>query len=382
MTSREFWYLAAMIAAANAFIEPASAQLQFQTSASDEMTIIIASGEIEFTDDLSAFERIAQSSGAQVVTFDSIGGNPYKAMELGRLIRRHGLATIQLRAGECASACALAFLGGTWRAAMPGAIGVHKSSFSNTSGITTNDAVSSIQALTADMMIYISEMGADPSLLKLALQYDSDDMRYLSRREMEEYRVTTLSADSSATAPRAAAAPLPPRNSTATEATTSKFKIPNPTSGRVQHPGEHIDLKQTPLDDAPVVRRIANGTQVAILGRTDDWYRVRAAGVVGYAHTSWILVDQFEAAIPGVRRIQVKSFRRFENAKAFVEASSTPLAAYLTTSGWFAVTLREQVQDRAQGLKLLQRMKSRNLVPKDSLLTFGNTYVREVCCGS
>jgi hypothetical protein len=229
MTSGRFWYLAAMIAAANALTEPANARLQFQTSASDERTIIIVSGEIEFTDDLTAFERIVQSSGAQVVTFDSIGGNPYKAMELGRLIRRHGLGTIQIRSGECASACALAFLGGTWRAAMAGAIGVHRSSFSSTSGIDTDDAVSSIQALTADIMIYVSEMGADPSLLQLALQYDSDDMRYLSRSEMQKYRVTISSADSPATAPRGAA-PLPPRNSPAAkEAAPRGELIPTPT---------------------------------------------------------------------------------------------------------------------------------------------------------
>jgi len=214
MTSGRFWYLAAIIAAAIALPEPANARLQFQTSASDERTIIIVSGEIEFADDLTAFEKIVQSSGAQVVTFDSIGGNPYKAMELGRLIRRHGLGTIQIRSGECASACALAFLGGTWRAAMAGAIGVHRSSFSSTSGITTDDAVSSIQALTADIMIYVSEMGADPSLLQLALQYDSDDMRYLSRSEMQKYRVTISSAEGPATAPRGAA-PLPPRGSPA-----------------------------------------------------------------------------------------------------------------------------------------------------------------------
>jgi hypothetical protein len=297
------------------------------------------------------------------------------------LIRRYGLGTIQVRSGECASACALAFLGGTRRAAMAGAIGVHRSSFKNTSGISTDEAVSSIQALTADIMMYTSEMGADPAILQLALQYDSDDMRYLSRSEMERYRVTTLSADQPEPAARVAS-PVPPRYSTATRAITPNFAIPNPKSGRVQHPGAHIELKQSPLDKAPAVHRIANGTRVAILGRTDDWYRLNVAGRLGYAHMSWILVDQFEAAIPGVRRIQVKSFRRFEDAEAFIEASSLPLTAYLTTTGWFAVTLREPVRDRARGLKQLQQMKALNLVPRDSLLTFGNTYVREVCCGS
>lgn len=157
----------------------------------DSGTFIVVSGRIEFTDSLAPFELLASQGRARFVTFDSPGGSPYKAMDLGRLIRRYGLATVQIRSTECASACALAFMGGSTRAAMAGSIGVHRSSFSDTSSMPVDDAVSSVQLLTADTIAYMNEMGVDPSLLQLALQYGSDDIRYLSSSEMQRYRVVT-----------------------------------------------------------------------------------------------------------------------------------------------------------------------------------------------
>ncbi|MEY9783964.1 hypothetical protein ABIA23_005431 [Sinorhizobium fredii] len=144
---------------------------------------VVVTGDFAYEDDLSAFVAVVRAHRAVAVAFNSPGGNVAKAMELGRLIRSEGLVTIQSRGSECASACALAFLGGLQRFAQPGSIGVHRSSFSDTRSMSVDDAVSHIQRLTADIMAYISEMGADPALLQLALQYASGDMRYLSLSE-------------------------------------------------------------------------------------------------------------------------------------------------------------------------------------------------------
>ncbi|MHA6687849.1 hypothetical protein [Mesorhizobium sp. A556] len=69
----------------------------------------------------------------------------------------------------------MAFIGGVIRYADPGAIGVHKSSFSGDLAISTEDAVSVVQQMTAEIITYMVEMGVDPALLQLALQYNSDD---------------------------------------------------------------------------------------------------------------------------------------------------------------------------------------------------------------
>ncbi|WP_073052132.1 hypothetical protein [Kaistia soli] len=70
----------------------------------------------------------------------------------------------------------------------------------------------------------------------------------------------------------------------------------------------------------------------------------------------------------------------FDEARDYVLGAGLPLVAYVTTSGWFAITTRESFLDRDVGVATLRQLKARALVPADSVLTFGNTYVREVCC--
>ena len=160
-------------------------------SSDDGQNVIILSGEFKASDDLREIEAALRAGTGAIVSFNSPGGNVYAAMEVGRLIRRLNLSTGQLRYQECASACSLAFLGGVQRYAEPGAIGVHKSSFTPDIPMTTEEAVSAVQQGTADVIAYISEMGADPGLLALAFSYDSSDIRYLSGSEMARFRVTT-----------------------------------------------------------------------------------------------------------------------------------------------------------------------------------------------
>src|SRR5690242_9511208 len=81
---------------------PAHAGLQFQAGqAGWGLHYILVSGDFAYQDDLSTFENLVRSNSATAVTFSSPGGNIQKAMELGRLIRRLGINTIQFRAVEC-----------------------------------------------------------------------------------------------------------------------------------------------------------------------------------------------------------------------------------------------------------------------------------------
>jgi hypothetical protein len=125
-------------------------------------------------------------------------------MALGRMIRLLGLNTMQVRQLECASACSLAFLGGVSRIAAPGSIGVHRTSFAPDSTVGRDEAVAGVQALTAEIISYLSEMGVSADLLNFALRYDRTDIRYLSASEMNDLKVTTS---------QATAANLPTQNS-------------------------------------------------------------------------------------------------------------------------------------------------------------------------
>lgn len=186
-----YWF---PIAAAAALLAPtvASAVSLDSFELDDGSSVVTISGEFAFEDDARDLVAFVQSTGATTVTFNSGGGNVDAAMRYGRAIRLLDLSTIQLRAFECSSACALAFLGGAERYAESGAIGVHRSSFSAVEGLDTETAVASIQLGVANTMAYITEMGADPKLMQLSLTIDSGDMRYLTSAEMIEYRVTTI----------------------------------------------------------------------------------------------------------------------------------------------------------------------------------------------
>ncbi|MBO6717707.1 MAG: hypothetical protein JJ913_07105 [Rhizobiaceae bacterium] len=170
----------------------ALADLRFHTTTLDrDVPVLLVEGDFASRDSLDGFVSAFRRSSASTVVFDSPGGSVTKAIELGRLIRTLGLNTAQVRSRECASACALAFMGGVKRSAEPGSIGVHRSSFVGGHGLATDDAVSVMQQVTGEVIAFMSEMGVDPVLLQLALRYDSTDIRYLSMSEMEQYRLVT-----------------------------------------------------------------------------------------------------------------------------------------------------------------------------------------------
>lgn len=352
---------------------------------------ILVSGVFEPSDNLATFVQAAQrlSGKGSTVVFNSPGGNPSKAIELGRLIRSLGLSTLQPRSLECVSACALAFMGGVSRVAETGSIGVHKSSFSDVSGISVDDAVSYIQHQTAETIAYLTEMGIDPGLLQLSLRYERDDMRYLSKSEMAQYRVITTELSAPQTSmsvePQAPSAPNPPPTAGAAlpdnrlAADDNRFTIPQATSGALRVPKGKEFLRAAEDQSAAKLVALSNGEPVEIVGVGERWYRVKVKGRTGYLHHNWVRVDQFFQRPFGDRFIQVKSFDNFEEAQSYVKSSQLPLVAFLATNKWYAIALEDTLPVE-QATKLLKGLKERALVPDDAFVTVGNTYVNEVCC--
>lgn len=376
------------VAALLAFAMDASA-LTFETAPLDgSATAIIVSGVFAPSENLSEFTSKVSSVGGKsiFVIFKSPGGNPSTAMRLGRLIRAMELTVIQPREMQCESACALAFMGGSKRIAETGAIGVHKTSFSDSTAISVDDAVSFIQHQTAETISYMTEMGIDPGLLQLSLRYERDDMRYLSKSEMAQFRVTNV--DGSGVAPneppRVAAVPAP-------QATTSalpsyriadddpRFHIPTAKAGALRVPKGKEFLRSGEDQASGKLISMRNGDRVEILAVGDRWYKVRTKDREGYLHHNWVKVDQFLKQPFENRYIQIKSFDNFPEAEAFVRGSGLPLTAYLATNKWYAVTLSRSLP--ASGASaLLKELKSRGAVPDDAFMTVGNTYVKDVCC--
>ncbi|MGO4569607.1 hypothetical protein AB4Z52_32330 [Rhizobium sp. 2YAF20] len=367
----------------------ADASLTYETGRGNDGTgFVVVSGAFEPNDDLSRFVSTVQSGNVKAVFFNSPGGNVGKALELGRLILSLRLVTFQVRTSECASACSLAFMGGVLRFAEPGSIGVHRSSFSDTSGLNVTDAVSEVQRITAQVIAYMTEMGVDPGLLQLSLNYDSNDIRYLSGSEMKQYRLALNPSDSATDAASAPVTPspapppaLPPAPAVASLPPTPEpqpsFAIPDAKTGRIQSYDGKAALKVGPTSKSPTVESFMNGSPVTILDDTGKWYHAKVGTRVGYLFHSWVWVTQFGAGPYGKQFVQVKSFNNYAETEQYVRSSPLPVTAYLASNGWFAITLNRTFDPDAAA-KTVDQLKASGSIPDDSIATWGNAFVRKV----
>lgn len=172
-------------------MSPAMADLQFDRIQLDNGDVgVLVAGQFEMTDDLSGFEELVKRDRPVVVSFASPGGSIYKALELGRLIRKYGIQTYQPNDVVCASACAFAFMGGAGRHSDPFALGIHRSAVMPGYYADVNDAVAAIQQTTAEIMRYLMEMGVDTGVLELSLSTANGEMHFLSPGEMATFNVT------------------------------------------------------------------------------------------------------------------------------------------------------------------------------------------------
>ncbi|MBY5336439.1 hypothetical protein HFO99_21355 [Rhizobium leguminosarum] len=160
-------------------------------SLDDGGRLLVIKGEFEPSDDPMKLVAVYSEYQPTVISFDSNGGSVVAAIKIGRAIRALSANTVQIRSTQCASACALAFLGGVKRSAEAGSIGVHQASFSDDAALDNKTAVATVQTMTGEIIGYLSDMGVSPNLLRLSLSIESSDMRYLTTAEMRDWNIIT-----------------------------------------------------------------------------------------------------------------------------------------------------------------------------------------------
>ncbi|MEP3199064.1 MAG: hypothetical protein ABJO57_14395 [Lentilitoribacter sp.] len=362
------------------YVQTARADLMFYPINLDSGgTALFIEGTFSKNDDLTALKDLLNSPKVNFVSFNSVGGNVEKAMELGRAIRQANKDTIQIRRNNCESACALAFYGGVYRGAEAGSIGVHRSSLPDDINITAQGAVESIQIHIARITTYLLEMGVDPSLLELTLQYGSDDIRYLSNSEMVRYSVTTPIHKPAARNPNASYNEPTLQNTTPSK-TDQLLEVPKATQANVRHAKGSAPLKLYAKNNSPSLAIIKNGGDVKILTDNRPWFKVWHKGKTGFMHVTWLWIQNYEATkYDNSRFIQIKSFDNLYDTKLFVRNAPLPVEAYLASNNWFSIVL-DKKYNLKEALNLVKALKRKNIVPKDSFVTLGNTYVRKVCC--
>ncbi len=153
---------------------------------------------VEGSIDPGAAERFAAEMDARgeyvtTVTLNSPGGSLDDAMAMARLIRARSIGAEVADGALCASSCPLVLAGGVVRqVGEKAAVGLHQFySAIDTAGLNPAQAMSDAQATAARISRYLAEMGVDPALWLHALDTPPRSLYYLSREEMQTYRLVT-----------------------------------------------------------------------------------------------------------------------------------------------------------------------------------------------
>lgn len=151
---------------------------------SESLLAILATGEIQKGDaeKLDAFIASMSKRKHVAVYLGSEGGDLYEGMRLGLYFKTHGIKTSLEGNMFCASACALAFLGGTdskgkvWRSTSTNArLGFHAFRSATDAGISSDD----VQSVVADILSYGKQVEAPVELLILNFMTPSDQITWI-----------------------------------------------------------------------------------------------------------------------------------------------------------------------------------------------------------
>ena len=154
------------------------AAAEFQTHLSDDLNIVVVTGEIEPNDDelfLAEVERATLDGQHAMVVLSSDGGALGAGMHMGLVIREAGLPTFVPEGERCASACALAWLAGEPRMTTAASeIGFHQP-YDESNGTM----VASIEA-NAVVGHYIATIGMGPEIVSFAVSAPPEGMAWLT----------------------------------------------------------------------------------------------------------------------------------------------------------------------------------------------------------
>ncbi len=165
--------------------------LEFQVHENNSKTLnaIRASGDMQYNDaeKLDHYLSKLPYKKHTAIYFDSQGGNLYGGMKLGKHIKDHRIKTVIDGYKICASACALAFLGGTdrdgnkWMSSTTASrLGFH--AFSNADGTQYAD-IDKTQHIVADILRYGEYVNAPMEIFIKNFSTPSDKIYWFSTQE-------------------------------------------------------------------------------------------------------------------------------------------------------------------------------------------------------
>jgi hypothetical protein len=178
-----------------AFAQPASA-IEITKHAKDTAAVnaIQLKGRIDEGDtfDLQAYIAGLPKKSHVVVYLNSPGGNLGEGMRLGKFFYQHKIETVIETKTACASACALAFLGGRDESGKPlrtkasnSGLGFHSFTrdFDKDKSYTADDLKIVVQRTQSTVYVvadYLKAIGTDMDVIRLMLKAQANEMNFLT----------------------------------------------------------------------------------------------------------------------------------------------------------------------------------------------------------
>lgn len=156
---------------------------------SKTLTAILATGVVEVGDvqRLQSFLRKLILKKNIAIYLGSPGGNLYEGMRLGLFLNQNRIRTVVEGGNDCASACALAFLGGSdndgkpWRSSSTDSrLGFH--AFKGVAGKAIH--LNEVQSIVADMLLYGKQVSAPIDLLIAGFSTPSEGIFWVSNSDL------------------------------------------------------------------------------------------------------------------------------------------------------------------------------------------------------
>jgi len=157
----------------------------------------IKAGDVERLRQAIALAGEERVPARLVVFFESGGGDGLAAMQIGRMLR-HAKAHVFV-VKRCASACLFAYVGGVYRDALPGTLGIHRGRITATVEqgriVDVDPGASPVARMfltdaEAQMQEHLLGMGMPPELFNAMQAVGPHDMRWLNVEEAAQLGLT------------------------------------------------------------------------------------------------------------------------------------------------------------------------------------------------
>ena len=135
-------------------------------------------------------QRGRQRIAGNAISLAADGGDVDAAMELGRLLRKLGLATFVARGKQCLSSCVFAFMGGT-RRTVAGRIGIHRPYLSSTRQVADRPAY--YRRVQKRLRQYVEDLDFPLSLYEAIMAVPPQSISLLTAADLKKFYLQGMS---------------------------------------------------------------------------------------------------------------------------------------------------------------------------------------------